>query len=162
MATLPNLIEITDLRPLTPDETKVFIGLAIAGLSSDESGLDAPQPLSYFDDKLDGMPFPLRVLLIKLEHTGLNYSPAAILFLGLISGTPGEAVMWAYTLFRASRDGNPLTLVGLTGEPDSPFAMGVPTEKALHAAWDAQKEPGAPLGNALDRADTWMVDAQPA
>jgi hypothetical protein len=140
------------LRPMTETEGRMFIGLVLGGIP------DEPQPLSYFDD-MGNLPFVLAVLVQRLKATGLSYSPRAIMFAAMQCDTPGLSVMWAYTLFCGSRDGNPWTLDRLTGEADSPFALGVPTNEALHAAWDAQKDKDAPLGNLLDADETWQVHA---
>lgn len=148
-----------DLKPLSSDGTNYLVHLFL--LSTQDPETERPQ-LSVSTEDLPGAtkgsrsaePFALRVLRKRLEWAGGEYSAAAILFATGECTSPGVAVMWAYALWRMSLTG-PVTLTRLVGHPDSPFAMGVPTQEAYYMLWDEQKRRGAPLGNALDDPTTW-------
>jgi hypothetical protein len=156
MTTIPDLFGLSadKLRPMTTSESEMFLRLVLGGVTDDVL------PLDFFDTELgdpETLPFVLRVIVERLRPTGLSYSPRAILFAASLCDRPGTAVLWAYALFKASRDGSPKTLSDLTAAPDAIFATGVPTEDALRALWEAQKDRNAPLSNSLDAAETWAI-----
>jgi len=64
----------------------------------------------------------------------------------LSGGSPGNCVMWAYTLHSKSiKNMTDLTYA---------FPDGFPTMRGYHDMWDSQKEGGL---NKLDQAETWDV-----
>ena len=66
--------------------------------------------------------------------------------------TPGDAVMWAYTLTKMVEKGGDLSMDDFVAE----FPMGFPGESETLRIWEAQKELGAPSGNWLDYGN-WLA-----
>lgn len=144
-----------DLRRMTDDESRGMIAICLRRELNDpvEFTLDHP-PHEIFEDKegLGPMPFPLAVLVKRLQRVGGVYSPAVVLWASLFCTTPGCSVMWAYALWLTHKNSGPVTLETLTM---GPFSYGVPTIEALHRVWDSQKNVNSPLGNLLDDPATW-------
>lgn len=99
-----------------------------------------------------GQMMSLQIIQSRLEYAGwsngeIDVKP--IFFAAVISLTPGEAVMWAYTLcLLAKQNGNRFTWNDFC----KAFASGLPTPDAMEAAWDAQKGSALnlPIDNGLD------------
>lgn len=85
---------------------------------------------------------PLKILIKRIEAMvpiELVVSPALLFFIACLEemDRPGSAVLWAYTLMlRASEELEPCAIHNFA---QSRFPMGVPTRKAMDAAWVAQK-----------------------
>lgn len=84
--------------------------------------------------------------------TPLRVDLKVIMFLGLLCSSPGEAVLYAYTLKElACRNGGEFTLNDMTCK----FPYGFPSRAEMAKAWDAQKTQGTPGGNYLDTVGAW-------
>lgn len=76
---------------------------------------------------------------------------AFLLVLSLCS-SPGEVVMWSYTLHRLfEKTKSLITIAVLANE----WAYGFPTQETMKKFWDSQKCPGKRPDNLLDYASTW-------
>jgi hypothetical protein len=143
-----------ELQELSDEQAKTIIALSIG-----QEDLKQPLPADKLEDCLTKagtiqMPFGMTVLVKRLQQTDAEYSPDAVLFVTTLCRTPGDAVMWAYTLFQqAKKSGkNSVTLHDLCM---GPFGYGFPTDAGKERIWDAQKDKDSPLGNLLDNSKTW-------
>lgn len=144
------------IRPLSHIEAKYLIGLVMR-----ENRGHTVTDLSLPDfPSINGTepPLALRILFGRLKALSPNIKVAQdlLVFLALLSSSPGIAVMWAYTLHKMQKPGELLTLT----EWSASFPYGVPTNEAYRAIWDAQKgrNNGDPkVDNYLDMQETWSV-----
>jgi hypothetical protein len=144
-----------ELRRMDDDEAKMLITVNFA--PGFKEPMTAQQLLDFLSqDGKTQLPFGLAVLVQRLGLTQGKYSPAAVMLAAQLSVSPGESVMWAYTLFLLAQQNN--NIVTLDDLIMGPFADGFPTDKAKARIWDAQKKPGAPLGNLLDAKETWELE----
>ncbi len=122
-----------ETRPMTSKESEFFMKVHLCG-----------------DIPLDEV---LAMSICKLIHNRLpecfEVDAKLLLLVGELSGgSPGNGVMWAYTLFK----NNIHNLDDLTFK----FADGFPTDEAYHSLWLSQKVHDEKSGdNLLDRPDTW-------
>jgi hypothetical protein len=142
-----------ELRPMTEGESKMLITLTLSGQSVAEfkEPKTADQLEEFFSAHESKMPFLLAVLVGRLKLSKGKFSPDVVLLTAGLSSTPGEAVMWAYTLHLLAQQQN----IGINELVMGPFGDGFPTDKGIERIWDAQKNKDAPLGNLLDSIDTW-------
>ena len=129
-----------ELRPLTKDESLLMLRISIAKLEGD--------PDQVFADELG---FQGKVLFARLNAHGLKVDKQLILMLTVLAETPGDLVMWAWTLFNMQKNGERLTLKDWADA----FALGVPTKEAYHKVWDGQKDKDG--RNLLDLPSTWVL-----
>jgi len=99
--------------------------------------------------------FCFQVMSKRLQASGQKVQLPTMLFLASLCQTPGDAVMWAYTLCDIAERLN-VEFVGLH-ELTQMFPDGFPTDTARLACWDAQKDSNAPIGNAMDDMTSWRL-----
>lgn len=121
---------------------------------------------SYRDLQKESFPFAVMLKRIEVYKTD-NYElqnvldKSMLVFIGLLFKTPGDAVMWAYTLnyiyllnvkYNKSFSGK-VTMQTIA----ETFPMGLPTEKSLQECWDKQKgkNMGEDCDNWIDNFDNW-------
>ena len=91
-----------------------------------------------------------RVLSERTGRHGVQTEPAVLYFLSLVTRTPGECVLWVYTLACVQKETRkPIVLRDLI---EQYFPGGLPDQAAVNAVWCAQKANGA---NLLDDAAQW-------
>jgi hypothetical protein len=147
-------LKADELRRMDADEAKALINVSIIPEFNEPVSAQQVQAILTKDGELK-LPFGLAVLIQRLTLTQAKYAPAVVMMAGILSNSPGDAVMWAYTLFLLAQHNNAVTLDDLIM---GPFAEGFPTDEAKARIWDAQKKPGAPLGNLLDAKETWELE----
>lgn len=143
------LMDTTDRVPMKEATCLAMINLTggeMQAKAGDSRYLDA------LDKELVNKSLAYQILRSRLEAVESPVELAPSMLVASICRSPGEAVMWAFTLNKiACETGKPVDLAALVQR----FPHGLPSEKAYSDTWDAQKEPGAPLGNAIDRMDEW-------
>lgn len=87
----------------------------------------------------------------RLTRVGLinQVEKALLVWIACLCNTPGDAVMWSYTLCRMYDNGDDLT-------PERwcfVFPDGVPAEEEKKRIWDEQKDKDAPMSNWLDKME---------
>jgi len=126
-------------EPMDDDTSMLFLNLTVAEMAI-KSGRK-PDDTSEMDAKLSDA-FHYQVLKKRLEVFKQHFSPTLDvgilpqIFCALISKTPAEAVMWAFTLNEIFvKTGQPVTIQSLVDE----FPYGFPTAMEVERLWDAQK-----------------------
>jgi len=139
---LKSLLDFSGQRPMTPDETRMFLSCCIASMRSEALADDAAQKI-----------LPYAIIRGRLEGAKVDIDPWLQMLCASFSSTPGRAVLWAYTLAELChrKDGGRV----MVSDFAEFFPMGVPTEEALDKCWDAQKGDG-PLGNLMDKKESWF------
>lgn len=131
-----------ELRPMTDKESRIFIAIAMSSLEAREEMAEQSQAF--------------QMLSKRLEYHEVEVDLGLIILISALCKSPGELVMWAYTLFLMQEGKSCVTLDDFMM---GPFAMGVPTESAYEQAWDAQKIAGDErddAGPAMLSADNWL------
>jgi hypothetical protein len=151
-------VPAAECRPMTKTETKFFIACTLqAPKVPPAPAKELPTAINtcgLFTEGLVQM-FTASVFLTHLKGRvpNMQFDPIACGFIAILAHNPGQAVQWAYTVaYRTHELGRPYTMADWTLD----FPDGPPDEPALLRLWDAQKAPGAPLGNLLDAAETWI------
>jgi hypothetical protein len=156
-----NFREEGDIRPLTNDESQVFMTLLMAEQEAEKE----PGGLKPFDrqnmdnnrrpDVLKEMAsgFGFRVFAARM-HPTTQLSQELFIFLLTTMKSPGEAVMWCYTLHRMFQAEQKLLTIG---DWANEFPMGLPTREAMSKCWDYQKggTHGLQTDNLIDQGDYW-------
>jgi hypothetical protein len=94
-----------------------------------------------------------KIFTSRLQANGVKVSASCMLFILLECRTPGEAVLWAFTVYCANvRDGTKYGMLQFSED----FALGFPSRQYIQQVWESQKSAGAPLGNRLD-GEEWSV-----
>lgn len=87
-------------------------------------------------------------------HNVPDISPWTIVWCASISSTPGDCVLWAYTLWCMWRKaGKRITLT----EYASAFPVGIPTDNEKLRIWDSQKQQTSP-SNFVDDMARWPLE----
>jgi hypothetical protein len=134
-------------EPMTEEQSRMFMTCVMADITGPDEEKDA-KVREAFEDHLGA-----QVFLRRLEVTGTEVSVPLTLFLLSMCKTPGDAVMWAYTV-HAIAVTHGLDKVS-TNELAEAFPMGFPTEESIEQAWGSQKKEGEPAGNMVDNWDNW-------
>lgn len=142
-----SLLDVPEAQraPMTRDDTRAYVQMSFA----DEGGEDTPIARA-----LDGLPAqpPAQVRLIigRMRAGGdvLVRLPAIIL-VSCFCRSPGDCVLWAYTLVVLTQQLGRAVRVPDLAEA---FPWGFPTEEGARLIWDAQKDSE---GNRLDRPESW-------
>ena len=139
----------TQTRPMTDEESRLFFALTTAEMESDEKAINGLH--SFMADSL-----LFKVLQKRLESVGLDklVSKSLQMFVSAYADTPGQVVMWAFTLARMIEEHKrKVTLSDWTMR----FPMGMPTTEASDERWDAQKGHimKQECDNCLDDLDNW-------
>jgi len=142
---LKSLMDFEGRRPMTKEESE---SLLICTMLEMQRGNDwVPDDMPTYGTFL--------IMEDRIKRTPFKVDFTLMMFASSLCNTPGGAVTWAYTLCAlAEKSGE--SPVGMD-EFVQEFPMGIPTEDAMHACWDAQKEKGAPLGNGYDDGENWEV-----
>jgi len=94
--------------------------------------------------------FVYKMIQSRADAIGLELEQKLQDFLSVLCTTPGEAVMYLSLLRQEQSEGKKANMENFVDI----FPTGFPNNHALGELWDAQKQAGAPLGNALDY-DWW-------
>lgn len=142
-----------ETRPLNAEETQVFFTMSM-----------------IHDDEVQGMlpglekVFTFKILKGRCEMHNISVEDRLLIFVASLCKNPGHCVLWAYTLkmLQYILEGKQVTLDYFAR---GPFGYGIPTDSAIHLAWDAQKikgedkEAGSAIGlahdNYLDKSEAW-------
>jgi hypothetical protein len=127
-------------RPMTENETKLFVNCMFADMQE------------YKDfSTLEEQAFAIQVLQKRLVYHEVKVSVPVGVFICSMSKTPGDLVMWAYTLFLIQKKNNkPVTMEDLSKE----FPFGFPIEESYETVWDSQKNDNG--SNQLDFKANWV------
>jgi hypothetical protein len=147
-----------ETSPMTEQESHYLVSLTFMEKSFDKgSGQEIPgnAPPEVHEEFMSH--FPYAVLYKRLEVFGNvdKFSIPTLALCGLISKSPGDAVMWAYTL-------NYIYVASGVEQVDllefvKWFPWGLPTEDARRKAWDAQKGYTlATQGHKVSGIDNWV------
>ena len=146
---------------MTESQSKLFINLMFAEKAPENAHLtsmtvDELLAFAKQEGAMDVFVFAIFAQRLKAAQVeNVRYSYFTVLFLASLCTTPGAAVLWAWSLFRATVKGGAEKAITVYRLADS-FPMGFPTDEAIHEAWDAQKgEPGSGIDNRLDRSEAW-------
>lgn len=140
------------LRSLNPDEVKLLTVLA----SVPGEAIKLIQQLMHQG--------AMRTLIGYLNEANMieYVEPEMVAFFGMISGRPGEAIMWAYTLAQMAveEDATPDQPVSIkTVSKGKYFGIGIPSEDLLIKCWQAQKQQiilvGQNPGDDLENIKYW-------
>ena len=118
-----------ETRPMTNDESELLIRLMMIPRIP----------------KSEVLEISMCNLINKRLPEGFEVDGKLLLLVGdLTKGSPGNGVMWAFTLYKNN--------VKNVDELVNVFPNGFPTDEAYHACWKNQKDGGT---NILDRPETW-------
>lgn len=142
-------------RPLTSEEIQIIMNLTFASfddLQEMRQQIEKAQAPSY------------AILSGRLEYHKIEVDLRLVIFISCMCSTPGECVMWAYTLkCIRDRDGE----VTFDNFMTHHFGSGLPSDETISAVWNAQKlsseerneDQGERCGfsqdNWLDYLETW-------
>lgn len=139
------------VRPLDQDETKMYITLAMLQMDAPQAQLQ-----KLHEEMWRGLAY--KIICDRLGKLLPLVSIPLRAWVACICKTPGEAVMWAFTLmvmikeWEARRDRVPENGLNISVWSFA-FPMGIPTEESYRMAWEAQK------GYAMDSTfDNWLDD----
>lgn len=143
-------------RPMTPEESHIFMAIMMA----------SPEGIQEMGRELAQKSQAFQILSKRLEFHNVNVELRLQILISSLCKTPGQVVMWVYTLFLMQEDRESVSFNDFCGEVNSPFAMGVPTDESYSTVWDAQKisrkdqkkagEAVLTQDNWLDRLETWQ------
>jgi hypothetical protein len=138
---MKSLLDATEREPMTPSQTEMMMKLMLM------PGLPGAM---LADMRQKSLAFA--IIESRLEAVDAEVAPQVQVFISMKCKSPGDAVMWAYTLTVMYVNHGRQVDLGMLAEE---FPMGFPTEKAASEIWDSQKQEGAPLGNGYDQMDQW-------
>ena len=98
---------------------------------------------------------PARIFVGRLAEFAPNVKISEALAVLIVSlcKSPGECVMWAYTLFRMSQKRDRFITIQ---EWTEDFPDGIPTDDEMRRIWKLQKSSVPGQDNLLDRKETWV------
>jgi hypothetical protein len=141
--------------PMTKEQSDMFIKCFFADQTGKVKGENFNQGIAEQCGALG------QILFYRLDIAKVEMSVGLALFLMHMSGgSPGELVMWAYTMNRIYDKRRKVLTMDVLSEF---FPWGFPNEKERHRLWDAQKvhqhgeEFRGGTDNMVDRADTWVL-----
>lgn len=157
---LPGLFDCK-VRPMTKDESKLFIHLTMMEMDFQRKGGEALRGIDK--DLREKDVFPYMVMVKRLgvfkEHLSptLDIGIAPQVWCSMISDRPAKIVMWAHTLNEIFvKTGRPVTLADWVQY----FPMGIPTEEEYQRVWELQKitpPPGIIGDNMIDDFKQWSL-----
>lgn len=119
-----------ETRPMTSDESEFLMNLMM---------ITTEIPMGEI------LAIPMCNLINQRLPEGFEVDGKLLLLVGdLTKGSPGNGVMWAFTLYKNN--------VKNVDEFVNIFPYGFPTDEAYHECWNNQKYGGT---NILDRPETW-------
>jgi hypothetical protein len=147
--TLPSFCG-TKAEVFNPETAKTYLGLLMAEMNEGEVEL-------FNETNVENFGFIGKVLFQRLAWTqGVQVTVrCAVLVTILSGGSPGGAVLWAWTLREIwLKTKQPVSLAVWTDA----FPLGAPIQSEVDRIWDAQKGDG-PAGNQLDNVIIWNVNS---
>jgi len=142
------------LRDLTFKEAESFVGLCIM----EQNLIHRPEPSMVFNNqRAIELGFPGLVLFDRLSWSNLSISLPMAAWITMVSRSPGEIVMWAWTLRDiilskgVESKSDPMSLQDWADR----FPMGLPSQAMFDYVWESQKVSSAPNGNGLDDIRVW-------
>ncbi len=149
---IPTLFDVP-VRRMNESESKFLLTASLAGASPPKTAPDLDAMLD------DNTTFILKVLVKRLtlasDANVLEYDANTVIWCAyLANDNPGNAVMWAYSLIRKTRE---LGVITISRWCDLSPA-GVPTREALRDVWDSQKGyvHGMKVDNILDTVEAYV------
>lgn len=158
--TLPSVFtqDVAKCSPLNEGQLKVLTMLAMSAMTGDAMNFEVPVKARDLSKVLTpssaGVPVPTPVKIIAdrlaTATPDVEYTQAVITFLGALSETPGDCVMFAYSLYRETiKRGH---AIGTRQLAMDIIPMGAPNRDVLSAFWDSQKDGSR---NRLDFKEAW-------
>lgn len=138
--------------PMNQEKTEMYVKLVMLDQSGYRSFVEHFQ---QHPNDLESIGFLANVLFERLKSHKVEVSLPVGLFVTLNSTTPGEIVLWAYTLHcLQKKNGRPVGMAELS----EAFPVGFPVEDAVHDIWDNQKGfvHNVQVDNMLDHAEYWQ------
>lgn len=117
------------VAPMDEEVSKMFIALSL----NEAKGV-AGKPCG----DLVAQSFLTQVLARRLASKMCMFTPEAVLFIGMICRTPGDAVMY-FAYFQHKLNGDKLTMEWIANH----FPIGFPVSEEMDKMWGAQKIGGA-------------------
>src|SRR5262245_56794777 len=123
-----SLLDTKKIEPMSREMTELFLKATM---------LDMQKPEPFTEKVAAEMGWLGKILYSRLQAYGGECTVAVAVIVGMLSkGSPGNVVMYAFTLARISK----LTeKIVDTKELSLRFPWGFPTEEGLLEIWDAQK-----------------------
>ena len=146
---LNGLLDV-ETEPLTEDNSHGFMKSIMAELALPNAEGDAKVHAMLGDQP------PYMIFMSRLQAAGGEINVPAMLFILSLVTSPGDCVMWAYTINLIHALKKRAGAVNISDLTDF-FPNGFPTEAGMQAAWDAQKDPGNSPDNKLDQAKYWPI-----
>ena len=140
--------------PMTKEQSEMFIKCFFADQTAKTKGETFNLSIAEQCGALG------QILFYRLDVAKVPVSVGLAIFLMQMSnGSPGELVMWAYTMNRIYDKQRKLLTMDVLSEH---FPWGFPHEKERHRLWDAQKvhEHGREFhgtDNMVDLTETWSL-----
>lgn len=138
-----------DSRPMTEDETGMLVQCMMMENQNFTKGQD-----KEIDTGLESS-MGYKIFDKRLEVAGIEVTLPLAMFLVSLCDSPGNVVMWAYTVnvIRVARNiEGPVTVSDFA----EAFPMGIPTDEGLQKAWEEQKvNDGSMTGNLVDNFENW-------
>jgi hypothetical protein len=150
----PSFLDLADgdVRQLSTDEMNVLVKLIFAEKNGRLKVISAKNPEWSCPDITEARQIPILVGRLALYREPVLVSETLILFLGTLCKTPGECVLWAWTL--ANLYSQRKTAITLERWCHA-FPTGIPTDAAKRRIWRMQKSPIKGEDNLLDKVETW-------
>lgn len=136
----------TKSRPMTMDESKFFITLEFTPYER----LNA----EFLDHKSLKENLAFQILKGRLAEVGVTPEPKLLIWLTTLCKTPGDAVLWAFTVARRTVDlAHAYTFIDWIMD----FPLGPPTDQERKRVWDEQKgfHLKGKFDNAVDSMNWW-------
>jgi hypothetical protein len=144
------------VAPMSKEDSEIFIRLTLMEQEQGSGENDGPPDML----KVLSEDFACKVVKGRLGLAKVTVSPYAMMWVSIMSkGSPGNAVLWAYTLCHMAEKANKTHVV--FGDMAYAFPFGFPIEDSMRECWEAQKQAGAPLSNAMDATENWVLGAEP-
>lgn len=163
-----SFLDTKNYVPMTKEQVSIFMGIVV---SPESATLSCADP--EVQDDINNVP-QLSILCSRLTQAEKQkLSLDLLLFLSCVITSPGEAVLWAWTIhcymircvkgaglhhnedlgLDVSATLGGISMVNLDTFTRKIFPFGLPSEAEANRIWDSQKLPTG--GNALDLEETW-------
>lgn len=140
MSNIQSFLDYTDkVQPMSAAISRIFLIIL------------TETPQAMVDEIFELLP-ATRILANRIpKESSEKIDREVVAFCGCLCESPGDSVMWAYTLHLLSKKYTRVTISVLAEE----FPEGFPTKEARELVWESQKRPGQRPDNWLDYAETW-------
>lgn len=144
-----------NIRPMTKEESLLLVTLTMSELTN--------PGIHDIEDQMQALrAFPMfKILDDRLRRNGAEADMSLKAMVIDLSRSPGEIVMWAYTLHRMQEELRRRPT--LEDFSTTYFPIGVPTELAYSRMWDSQKlnkfgidRPSVGSDNFIDYQEAWL------